>query len=111
MKQTKISTSPRTEMPDFKTRRQRWQPVNRVIPRPCGERCGEQPRASEREPRPARLQSSTSAPRPPVSRVPWTMDYAKYDDLVGQGEEVDRVREASYERAACLTLDAWVRQR
>ena len=36
------------------------------------------------------------------------MDHAKYDDLIGHGVEVDRVREASDERAACLTLDTTV---
>ena len=38
------------------------------------------------------------------------MDDAKYDDLIGHRVEVDRVREASHERAACLALDARVRE-
>jgi len=39
------------------------------------------------------------------------MDDGKNDDLVGHRTEIDRVREASYERAAHLTLDARVRER
>ena len=39
------------------------------------------------------------------------MDDAKHDDLIGHRVEVDRVREASHERAACLALDARVGQR
>jgi len=39
------------------------------------------------------------------------MDHAKYDDLIGRRVEVDRVRKPSHERAACLALDARVRQR
>jgi hypothetical protein len=39
------------------------------------------------------------------------MDHAKYDDLIGQRVVVDRVRKASDERAACLALDARVRER
>ena len=39
------------------------------------------------------------------------MDNSKYDDLIGHRVEIDRVREAPYERAACLTLDARVRER
>ena len=39
------------------------------------------------------------------------MDDAKHDDLIGRRVEVDRVREASHERAACLALDARVGQR
>ena len=40
-----------------------------------------------------------------------TMNDGQYDDLIGQRLEVDCVREASYERAAHLTLDARIRQR
>jgi hypothetical protein len=72
----------------------------------CAERRGEQPRASECEPRSAQLRRSTSAPRLPASRVPSTMDDGKYNDLIGHRVEIDRVREASHERAACLT---WTR--
>jgi hypothetical protein len=39
------------------------------------------------------------------------MGHGKYDDLIGHREEIDRVREASYERPAYLTLDARVRER
>jgi hypothetical protein len=39
------------------------------------------------------------------------MDDAKYDDLIGQRVEVDRVWEATHERAACLALNARVRER
>jgi hypothetical protein len=39
------------------------------------------------------------------------MDDGKYGDLIGPRVEIDRVREASYERAACLTLDTGVRER
>ena len=39
------------------------------------------------------------------------MDHAKYNDLTGGRVEVDRVRKPSHERAACLALDARVRQR
>ena len=39
------------------------------------------------------------------------MDDAKHDDLIGPRVEIDRVRKASHERAACLTLDAGVRER
>ena len=39
------------------------------------------------------------------------MDDAKHDDLIGHRVEVDRVREASHERAACLAVDARVGQR
>jgi hypothetical protein len=39
------------------------------------------------------------------------MDDGKYNDLIGHRVEIDRVREASHERAACLTLDARVRER
>ena len=39
------------------------------------------------------------------------MDDGKYDNLIGHRAEVDRVREASYQRAAYLALDARVRQR
>jgi len=39
------------------------------------------------------------------------MDDAKYDDLVGYRVEVDRVRKASHEGAACLALDARERER
>ena len=39
------------------------------------------------------------------------MDGAKHDDLIGHRVEVDRVREASHERAACLAVDARVGQR
>ena len=38
------------------------------------------------------------------------MDDSKYDDLIRDRAEVDRVREASCERAAYLTLDSRVRQ-
>jgi hypothetical protein len=40
-----------------------------------------------------------------------TMDDAKHDDLIGQRVEIDRVRKASHERAACRALDARVRER
>jgi hypothetical protein len=43
--------------------------------------------------------------------VPSTVDDAKYHDLIGHGVEVDRVRKASHEGAACLALDARVRER
>jgi hypothetical protein len=36
------------------------------------------------------------------------MDDSQYDDLVGHRAEVDRVREASYQRTAYLPLDAKV---
>jgi len=39
------------------------------------------------------------------------MNDGQYDDLIGHRLEVDRVREASYESAAHLTLDARIRQR
>src|SRR5438034_5884069 len=39
------------------------------------------------------------------------MDDAKHDDLIGHRVEIDRVRKASHERAACLALDARVRER
>ena len=39
------------------------------------------------------------------------MDHTKYNDLIGRRVEVDRAREASHERAACLALDARVRER
>jgi hypothetical protein len=39
------------------------------------------------------------------------MDDAEYDDLIGRRVEVDRVREASHERTACLALNARVRER
>ena len=39
------------------------------------------------------------------------MDDAEYDDLIRHRVEVDRVRKASHERAACLALDARVRER
>jgi hypothetical protein len=39
------------------------------------------------------------------------MDDSKHDDLLGRRAEVDRVREAPYQRAAYLTLDARVGQR
>ena len=39
------------------------------------------------------------------------MNDGKYDDLIGHRVEVDRVRKTSHERAACLTLDARVRER
>ena len=39
------------------------------------------------------------------------MDDAKHNDLIGRRVEVDGVREASHERAACLALDARVGQR
>jgi hypothetical protein len=39
------------------------------------------------------------------------MDDGKHNDLIGHGAEVDRVREASYQRTAYLTLGARVRQR
>ena len=39
------------------------------------------------------------------------MDDAKHDDLIGHRVEVDRVRKASHERAACLALDTRVRER
>ena len=39
------------------------------------------------------------------------MNDAKYDDLVGHRVKIDRVRKASHERAACLTVDARVGER
>ena len=39
------------------------------------------------------------------------MNDSKYDDLIGHRVEVDRVRKASHERAACFALDARVRER
>ena len=39
------------------------------------------------------------------------MDHTKYDDFIGQRMEVDRVRKASHGRAACLALDARIRER
>jgi hypothetical protein len=39
------------------------------------------------------------------------MDDGKYDDLIGDRVKIDRVREALHERAACLTMDARVRER
>ena len=39
------------------------------------------------------------------------MDHSKYDDLIGHRVEVDRVWKASHERAACLAVDARVRER
>ena len=39
------------------------------------------------------------------------MDDGKYDDLISQRAEVDRVREASYQRAPYLALNTRVRQR
>ena len=39
------------------------------------------------------------------------MDDGKYDDLIRHRVVIDRVREASYQRAACLTLNARVRER
>ena len=39
------------------------------------------------------------------------MDDAQYDDLLGHRVEVDRVRKTSHERAACLALNARVRER
>jgi hypothetical protein len=39
------------------------------------------------------------------------MDDGKYNDLIGHRVEIDRVREASHKRAACLTLDARARER
>lgn len=39
------------------------------------------------------------------------MKDAKYDDLIGHRVEVDRVRETSHERTACLALNARVRER
>src|SRR5437867_13396905 len=39
------------------------------------------------------------------------MDDAKHDDLIGHRVEIDRVRKASHERAACVALDARVRER
>ena len=39
------------------------------------------------------------------------MNDGKYDDLIGHRVEVDRVRRASHERAACLALDARVYER
>ncbi len=39
------------------------------------------------------------------------MEDAKHDDLIGPRVEIDRVRKASHERAACLALDARVRER
>ncbi len=39
------------------------------------------------------------------------MDDAKYDDLIGHRVKIDRVRKASHESAACLTVDARVGER
>ena len=39
------------------------------------------------------------------------MNDGKYDDLIGHRVEVDRVRKALHEGAACLALDARVRER
>ena len=39
------------------------------------------------------------------------MNEGEYDDLIGHRVEIDRVRKASHERAACLALDARVRER
>jgi len=39
------------------------------------------------------------------------MDDGKYNDFIRQRLEIDRVREASYERAACLPMDARVCER
>jgi hypothetical protein len=39
------------------------------------------------------------------------MDDGKYDDLIWHRVEIDRIREAPYEGAACLTLHARVRKR
>ena len=39
------------------------------------------------------------------------MDDGKYDDLIRRRVEVDRVREASYERTACFALDERVCRR
>jgi hypothetical protein len=39
------------------------------------------------------------------------MDDGKYDDLIRHRVEIDRVGEASYGRAARLTVDARVRER
>jgi hypothetical protein len=38
------------------------------------------------------------------------MNDSKYDDLIGHRVEIDRIREAPYERTACLALDARVRK-
>jgi hypothetical protein len=43
--------------------------------------------------------------------MPAAMDDGKYDDVVGRRAEIDRVREASHECAAHLTLDARIRER
>jgi len=39
------------------------------------------------------------------------MDDGKYDDLIWRRAEIDRVREAPYNRATYLTLNAGVRER
>lgn len=39
------------------------------------------------------------------------MNDAKHDDLIGHRVEVDRVRETSHERTACLALNARVPER
>ena len=39
------------------------------------------------------------------------MNDGKYDDLIGHRLEVDRVRKASHQRAACLALDVRVHER
>lgn len=39
------------------------------------------------------------------------MDDGKYNDLIGRRVEVDRVRETSHERTACLALNTRVRER
>jgi hypothetical protein len=43
--------------------------------------------------------------------MPSAMHDGKYDDLVGHRVKVDRVREASHERAASFVVDARVRER
>src|SRR5262249_40880708 len=53
----------------------------------------------------------TSAARLPALRVPSTMDDGQNDDLSGQDVEVDRVREAPYQGAPRLALDARVGKR
>jgi hypothetical protein len=40
-----------------------------------------------------------------------TVADGKYNDLIGQRVEIDRVRKAPYERAACLPMDARVCER
>jgi hypothetical protein len=42
--------------------------------------------------------------------MPSTMDDGKHNNLIGHRVEVDRVREAPYQRTSYFTLDAGIRQ-